>query len=95
MNLFETKNLVVKELPLLNEKKKKEMQASNIDKQARNFMTNQINDYQRNNDFRSKEMIKNLYKIMDKHYVKMKEDVAICAELYNDDHEAANDKAYE
>jgi len=40
-------------------------------------------------------MIKNLYKIMDKHYVKMKEDVAICAELYNDDHEAANDKAYE
>ncbi len=40
-------------------------------------------------------MIKNLYKIMDTHYVKMKEDVAICAELYNDDHEAANDKAYE
>ena len=44
-------------------------------------MTNQINDYQKNNDFRSKEMIKNLYKIMDTHYVKMKEDVAICAEL--------------
>ena len=49
-------------------------------------MVNHLNEYQKNNDFRSKEMIKNLYKIMDNHYEKMKDEVAICAELYNDDH---------
>lgn len=40
MFLFETKNLVVKELPILNEKRKKEQQAESLDKQTWNYMIN-------------------------------------------------------
>ena len=40
-------------------------------------MVNSLNDYQKSNDLRSKEMIKNLYKIMDKHYEKIKDDVVL------------------
>jgi len=40
-------------------------------------MVNSLNEYQKSNDLRSKEMIKNLYKIMDKHYEKIKDDVAL------------------
>jgi len=36
-------------------------------------------------------MIKNLYKLMDWNYETMKDEIAICSELYNDDHEADND----
>lgn len=40
-------------------------------------MVSNLNDYQKNNDLRSKEMIKNLYQIMEKHYYKIKDDVAL------------------
>jgi len=89
--LFEVKNLVVKELPMLEERKKKEDQAGVVDKETWSYLIKELNEYQKNNDLRSKEMIKNLYKLMDWNYETMKDEIAICSELYNDDHEADND----